>query len=129
MAQRAAFAATPRYAVGQVATANTTRDGTGTGPATAIFTAGTNGSLIYEIDVQAIGTTTAGMVRLYIYNGTNARLFDEVPIAALTPAATQIAARASKTYSNLILPANTWSITASTHNGETFNIHVFAGDF
>lgn len=120
----------PRVAVGVIATANTNRDGTGTGPATAIFSAGASGSKVEEIVVKARGTTTAGMVRLYLWDGsgTDAHLFDEVPVSAITPSATVETFESRITYDNLFLPTG-WSVTASTHNAETFGVEVFGADF
>ena len=76
------FASVVRTAVGQVTTANTNRDGTGT--IATIFTAGSSGSRIEMVEIQATVTTTAGMVRLFIHDGTNARLLREQPITANT---------------------------------------------
>jgi hypothetical protein len=120
----------PRVAVGVISTANTNRDGTGTGPATAIFTAGSSGSKVEEIRVKARGTTTAGMVRLYLWDGsgTDGHLFDEVPVTAITVSATVEAFEATVTYDNLFVQSG-WSVTASTHNAETFGVLVFGGDF
>jgi hypothetical protein len=42
------------------------------------------GTKVFEVRVQATVTTTAGMVRLYYYDGTNTRLFDEIPVSAIT---------------------------------------------
>lgn len=127
MAVQAQYAATPRAALGQVSTANTNRDGTGT--LATIFTAGSTGSRVDDIVIVATGTTTAGMVRLFLHDGTNARLWQEVPVSAVTPSGT--VAAWTQTLSNLalVLPSG-WSLRASTHNAETFNILVDrAGDF
>lgn len=120
----------PRVAVGVISTANTNRDGTGTGPATAIFSAGASGSKVEEIKVKARGTTTAGMVRIYVWDGsgTDAHLLDEVPVSAITPSATVETFEATLTYDNLLLPTG-WSVTASTHAAESFGILIFGGDF
>lgn len=120
----------PRVAVGVISTANTNRDGTGTGPATAIFTAGASGSKIEEIKVKARGTTTAGMVRIYLWDGsgTDGHLVEEVPVTAITPSATVETFEATLTYDNLFIPTG-WSVTASTHAAETFGILIFGGDF
>lgn len=126
MATDPQFAATPGLKHGQVSTANSNRDGTGT--IATILTAGSNGTKIEEVTVIATGTTTAGMVRLYLHDGTNARLFDEFAISAVTPSGTVAAWRQTRTYANLVLPSG-WSLRASTHNGETFNVECFAGDF
>lgn len=126
MATDPQFAATPGLEHGQVSTANTNRDGTGT--IATILTAGSNGTKIEEITVQATATTTAGMVRLYLHDGTNARLFDEFGVPAVTPSASVACWRQTRTYTNLVLPTG-WSLRASTHNAETFNVECFAGDF
>lgn len=127
MSTTANYASTPRAAFGQVSTANTNRDGTGT--IATIFTAGASGSRIDDIVVIATGTTTAGMVRLFLHDGTNARLWVELPVTAATPSGTVQAFAASLLNQSLILPSG-WSLRASTHNAETFNVIVDrAGDF
>ena len=124
------FAATPRCAVGQVTTANTARDGTGT--IATIMPAGANGSRIDQIRVQATGTTTAGVVRLFIHDGTNARLFRELLVAAVTPSTTveafSVALDLSAAGLALMLPSG-FSLRASTNNAETFNVFAIGGDF
>jgi hypothetical protein len=126
MATQPAFATTPRIGVGQATAANTNRDGTGT--IVTILTGVAAGTRINEIVVEATGTTTAGMVRLYLHDGTNARLFDEFPVPAQTASNFAQTYRAAKTYDNLVLPSASWSIRASTHIAETFNVFVFGAD-
>lgn len=126
MANQPVFATTPRIELGQVSTANTNRDGTGT--IATILTGGTSGTRINEIVVEGTATTTAGMVRIYLHDGTNARLFDEFVVTAVTAAASTPVYRGSKVYENLTLPSNSWSIRASTHNAETFNVTVLGAD-
>lgn len=121
------YAGIVKTAAAQVSTANTARDGTGT--LATVFTAGTNGSRIDDLTVTATGTTTAGIVRLFLHDGTNARLWKELSVSATTPSAT---VAAYTTYlSNLALTLQSgWSLRASTHNAETFNVIVTrAGDF
>ena len=127
MSSSAQYAATPRTAVAQVSTANTARDGTGT--LATVFTAGASGSRIDDIAIIATGTTTAGMVRLFLHDGTNARLWREVAVSAITPSAT--VSPFSSLLGSLALVLQTgWSLRASTHNAETFNVLVTrAGDF
>jgi hypothetical protein len=127
MATAAQYAATPRAALGQVVTANAARDGTGT--IATIFTAGASGSRIDDIKIQALATTTAGVVRLFLHDGTNARLWHEVMVTATTPSTSVQAFNATLYNQALILP-NGWSLRASTNNAEGFNILVTrAGDF
>ena len=127
MASNAQYASIPASAMAVISAANTARDGTGT--IVTVETAGASGTRIDDIVIIATGTTTAGMVRLFLHDGTNARLWREVPVTAITPSATVQAFTA--TLSNLALVLQTgWSLRASTNNAETFNICVTrAGDF
>jgi hypothetical protein len=125
MATNPAFAVTPRIGMGQVSTANTNRDGTGT---IATILTGATGTRVNEIVVEATATTTSGMVRLFLHDGTNARLFDEFVVVPITPSGSIAAYRASKTYDNLVLPSSSWSVRASTNNAETFNVIALGAD-
>ncbi len=131
MANVPAYASTPQLWMGQVTAANANRDGSGT--IVTLGAAPAAGSRLDGVIVQAAGTTTAGMVRLYIHDGAVARLFLEVPVVAVTPSATQPAWGAQinqNTMSQLfplILPSG-FSLRASTHNAETFNVIGCAGD-
>ena len=132
MASTPQYANVPRCAIGQISTANAARDGTGT--IGTIFSAGTSGSRIDAINLKATGTTTAGMVRLFLHDGTNARLLTEVPVIPITPTATvpafevQIATNTADNILPLIIPTG-YSLRASTHNADTFNIIAIGGDF
>ena len=131
MATSPAYASAPRLWMGQVTAANTNRDGTGT--LATLGTAPAAGTRLDGVIVQAIGATTAGMIRLFIHDGSNARLFLEVPVLAVTPSATQPAWAAQINVNSmahlfpLILPSG-HSLRASTHNAETFNVVGCAGD-
>jgi hypothetical protein len=129
MASTAQYVSQPIVDVGQVTTANTNRDGTGT--IATIFTAGSNGSRIEMVEIQATVTTTAGMVRLFIHDGSNARLLREQPITANTVSATNPAFMIAIPFGDMspLLLANGYSLRASTEKTETFNITVFGGDF
>jgi hypothetical protein len=128
MAATPNLAATPRCGFVQIATANTARDGTGT--LGTVITAGASGSRIDAIHIKAQGTTTAGMVRFYINDGTNTRFWREVPVPALTPSASLTAfyAAIDLALQPLILPAG-YSLKASTNNAEVFNLFAMGGDF
>jgi hypothetical protein len=127
MATTPNFTATPRIGLGQVTAANTARDGTGT--IATIFTAGANGSRIDWIEITATGTTTTNVVRLFLNDGTNNRLLDEVLVTAITPSTSTEVFRQQIVYNNpLVLPTG-WSLRASTNNAETYNIFAFGGDF
>lgn len=82
------FVLTPKVSWGNVTTANTAKDGTGT--VVTIFTAGANGSKIDQIKVRAAGTNVATALRFFINNGStnataaNNSLAHETTIAATT---------------------------------------------
>jgi hypothetical protein len=132
MATTVNYANAPRNSVGQISVANSARDGTGT--IVSVFAAGTNGSRIDVITVKATATTTAGMVRLFLHDGTNARLWTEVPVTATTPSGTQPSFEANLTSGNLssLLPLHLqsgWSLRAAPHNAEAFNVIGRGSDF
>lgn len=123
MATDPVYLTVPRMYEGQVSAANTARDGTGT-----IVTLATgSGSYIAQIltlVVEATVTTTSGMVRIFITldGGTTKRLYDEIPVAAVTGSASQPEFRTTRNYEALyLLDANT-IIYASTHNAEAINL-------
>lgn len=126
MALSPQFVTTPRLGVSQVATANANRDGTGT--LVTVFTAGADGSRIDYVAIKATGSTSAGMIRLYVHDGTNARLLTEDAVPAIAATSTQ------KTHESLVelagglvLPTG-YSLRASTEIGETFNVMALGGD-
>jgi hypothetical protein len=126
MASSPVFAVTPEIGMGQVSVANPNRDGT-TGAYITLVTAGPSGTRIAEIVTQATVTTTAGMVRLFLTDGSTTRMFDEIAVSATTVFANVKGNRVSTLYTNLVLPSG-WSMRASTHNGEAINIFALGAD-
>lgn len=126
------FTLTPFVASAQVSAANTNRDGTGT---VVTVTAGTtNGRRIDRINIKATVTTTAGMVRLYVDDGTNVRLWKEIPVSALTVSASAAGFETTISPSDpyaplLVLPSSTYILKASTHNAEAMNVLATGGDY
>lgn len=101
-----------------ISTANSNLDGTGT--LGTVITAASNGTLIKTVTIKAQTNTTQGMVRLFIYDGTNTRLLAEVEIPAVTKAAYE---NSFETTLNLDLELKaTYILKASTQNAETFNV-------
>jgi len=120
------YASTPKAATAVISTANTNRDGTGT--LATLVTAGSQGTRIDDISIAATGTTTAGMVRFFLHDGTNARLVREVPVSAITPSST-VAAFASVLLNLAWIIPTGWSLRVSTALAESFAIVVTrAGD-
>lgn len=122
------FTLTPQIGMVQVSTANTNRDGSGT--LGTLITGATNGTRIRRIDCKATGTTTAGMLRFYMHDGTNTRLWFEIAVSAVTPSASVPAWSDSRVFADPPVLPSGWSIKVSTHNAETFNvISTPAGDY
>jgi len=102
--------------------ANPNRDGTGS--IAGIFTGPyLNGCRVDSLSITAIGTTTAGMIRLYSYFviGGTYRLLLEIPVQAITPSATVPAW-------NVTLRNLNWNfefqvlLAASTEKAESFHV-------
>lgn len=120
-----------------ISTANTNRDGT-TGTYGTIYTAraqanGGKGCRIDAIEIVATGTTTAGMVRLFVNN----MLIREFAISALTPSGsvkaytipTSDGADVNGLLSLGLVMQPGDILKASTHNAETFQVRVQGGEF
>jgi hypothetical protein len=130
MASTPNFVATPRYYRGRATAANTARDGTGT--IVDIVGTGSGARKIDRIEIVAEGTTTAGIVRLYIWNGTDYRLWREVDVPAITPSGTVDAFRAEVDLSfagQIFVLESTHKLGFAPHNAETFIGHAWGGDF
>lgn len=136
MAAAPAYAATPRFGGASISSADTSR----TSPSgTSVFAAGSNGSRIDLVHINATGTTTAGTVRLWIYTGSTYYLLKEVTVDPVTPSASVPAWAADITFDQedgpvtaidggIVLPSG-HSLRATTHNAEAFVVLAFGGDF
>lgn len=129
MAINPAFISAPRIGRASLSTANTATDGTGT--ITDLLTGVSAGTRILEIVTQGTGTTVAGLVNLFLWDGTNWDLFDQVTITATTGSNTTKGNRVSTTYQNLVLPSATskigCTITVAPTSG-TVRVIALGGD-
>lgn len=102
MATDPAFAAT--VLVGS-ALASATLDTSLTAPTNVatILSAGASGSKIEEVTFQAVGTTAAGVINLFRYDGSTYHLIDQFLTTAITSSTTALAWRVTKQYANLFL--------------------------
>ena len=130
MATSPQFITTPKIGAASVSTANTNRDGTGT--IATVFTAGASGSKIEEVVVQATNDPADSTITLFIYDGANYWLFDEIDIGNPAAASTTVAGyRTYKTYENLVLPTG-YSLRAAITVALTAgvaNVFALGGDF
>lgn len=123
------FTLTPHIGAVAIATANTARDGSGT--IGTVLTAGANGTRITRIQIKATVTTTAGTIRLFVYDGANYFLWKEIANSAITVAANTPAYEYSLYLPGelaLILPVG-YSLRASTEKAENHNIIAEGGDY
>lgn len=129
MATAINFATTPRIGGVTISTSNVSRDGTGSFG--TVISAGTNGTRIDRMRTQAIVTTTAGMVRLFLFDGTNSYALQEVPVAAASVTTSVAGAATDIVFGDvrpLALP-NGWAIRATTHSAETITVTAFGADY
>lgn len=125
------FTLTPIIAVATVSAANTARDGTGT--IVAVSTGATNGTRLEFITIRATGTTTVGVIRLFIDPGTGTyHLWQEVLVTAITPSSSVASFTSEVVRADglplLVLPSS-YVLGASTHNAENFRILAHGGSF
>jgi hypothetical protein len=131
MANDPQFAATPLYGV---ALTPATLDTSLTAPThtAQILASQTNGCKIEQIRfVQVATTAAAGIVNLFLYDGTNYRLFDFYTFAAVSLSTTSELAPVDKYYPNLIIPTG-WQLVCSVTvaaGQSAFNVHAFGGAY
>ncbi len=101
-----------------IATANTNLDGTGI-MSSVLASSGTN---VQGIVIKSIQNTTAGMVRLFLYDGTNTKLFREVSVEAVTKSSTASAFQREVRFDEGFALKSGWEIRVSTEKAETFKV-------
>lgn len=112
-----------------LATGVTTRTVAGVTGLTLLMTAGAAGTRMDSITMVATGTTTAGVIRLWVYTGSgNALLISETLVAAITPSTVLQSWFSEQLPPNWSLPIGSF-LYASSHNSEGFNIHARGGDY
>ena len=128
MAANPVFIGTGVSKTARIATANLLRDGTGT--LGTVWTVGTSGGRLEAIRVQAEGTTTAGIVRIFIQKAGagNNELIKEIMVAAVTPSAS-IEAWSDWWIPPVPIPLENGDIVkAGTNAAETFSVWAMGGD-
>ena len=106
--------------------------------AVSLSTASTNGRRIDRIQVQASSTsitaaTAAQTVLIWMGDGTNVYLVDEIATTIVTPSASVVAFQTYKNYTTLVLPP-TYTLWASTTVATTdattaLVVTAFGGDY
>lgn len=102
-----------------ISTANSNLDGTGT--LGTLLTAADNGTLIKTITINAIGNTTQGMVRLFVYDGSSVtNLIEEFEIPPSIGSGTYPAYSIS--YDVNYNLKRDYVLKVSTQNAESFTV-------
>lgn len=127
MASAGVYIGSPQTWHAALSAANTNRDGTGT--IVDVTSGGASGSRIDKVRVSASGSTTAGIIRLFLYDGTNNYMIKEIPVTAITPSASVAVFEAEWDADGLVLPTSSWKLRASTHNAEAFKVFAKGGNF
>lgn len=126
MALEPAFAVTPRVGAVTISSAETSLTApTSFGTLIAGVTAGTR---VAEIVVKCAATSAAALVRVWLHDGTNYFLFDEIIVAAATSSNTAATTRVRTTYDNLVLPSSSWSVRVATTIAQATHVEALGAD-
>ena len=129
MAASPAFISTPRIGRCSLSTANTATDGTGT--ITDLITGVAAGTRVLSINVQGTATVVAALVNIFLWDGTQWDLFDQVTITATTGSNTVKGYRLVTAYTDLVLPSTSYKLGATISVAPTtgtVRVAAFGGD-
>lgn len=115
-----------------ISTANTARDGSGT--VGTLVTGTALGVRIDKITVHAKVTTSAGMIRFFLNDGTNKFLVHEEVVAAVTvgadtPAWSAEILQETNPWLAKLTVLTGWTLLVSTHIGEAFSVVAHGGNY
>ena len=111
MAASPAFISAPRIGRLSLSTANTATDGTGTINDLIVGVAA--GTRVLSVNVQGTATTVAALVNIFLWDGTQWDLFDQVTITATTGSNTVKGYRLVTAYTDLVLPSASYKLGAT----------------
>lgn len=116
---------TPKIGFLTLTAANTSKVGSGAG---TLFSAGTSGSRLDRIAFRSKGANVASVARIFIHDGTNSHLVDEIDLPATT--VTELAAKPLEDYAQPIELPNGYSIqvTLGTAVSDGWEVTAFGGD-
>ena len=124
------FPLIPVCNVATITAANTLRTGGGT--IVDLVTGDADGTRIDQIIVQALVTTTAGMVRFFVHDGSAYHLCYEQLVPATTASGSAVAFRAEILRNDgrgwMILPSG-HKIGVATDKAEEFRVIALGGDY
>jgi hypothetical protein len=100
----------------------------GTTGLTALTATTTNGLRVDKLEIQLTVSSAAAIIFIWLYDGTNSTLFDEIPVAAVTASNTVPAFHTFKPYANLVLPS-TYRLYCSTTINQNTNVFAYGGAY
>lgn len=128
MASDSVYVGTPKTWTAFLSAANTGQDGSGT-MVDIVQGSAAPGSRIDTIRLNGVGTVADGMIRLFLNDGTNTRLFDEIKVTATIPSATTQTWSQDLTYSEGLVIPNGWTLRGATHIANNFTVIARGGNF
>ena len=100
----------------------------GTTGLTQLTANSTNGTRVDFIEVQGQGTTVATIMNIWINDGTNSYLADEIVLPAATANTTSVAASNIISYTRMTLPA-TYRLFVSQQVSANVTVFAFGGQY
>lgn len=103
---------------------------TGTTGLVQLTPTSTNGKRIDWIRVVAKGSTTAGYVTVWMFDGTTSKVVDEIAVAAATVSATVTPAKTDQSYTDKGFNLqSTYQLYVSSTVAQDLNVYAFGGDY
>ncbi len=133
MSTSAQYASTPKFGSATLTTADTSL----TAPTTVgtIVTAVASGTRIDYIEIQGVATTVTSLINLFVYDGTNYILWQQVPVQVVTSSTTApafaayLSSNGNANIMPLTLPTG-YSLRAATSVTQTgVRVTAYGGDF
>lgn len=134
MATDPSFASTPNNGHALLGTAETNLNVPTT--SVTVITGGSGGTLVSAIVLEATTTsltptTVAGLVYVFIYDGTTYYLYDVIPVNAVTASNSSAGFRARVTYTDLVIKSGEFLKMSQSISGNAslLKAHAFGADF
>jgi hypothetical protein len=133
MSTTAQYASTPKVGSALLTTADTSL----TAPTTVgtVLSAGASGTRIDYIEIQGVATTVAGLINLFIYDGSTYILWQQIPVLAVTSSTTApawfsvLSSNSNANIMPLTIPTG-YSLRATTSVAQTgVRVIAYGGDF
>jgi hypothetical protein len=100
----------------------------GTTGLTQVLANSTNGTRVDFIEVQGQGTTVATIIDIWINDGTNSYLVEEISLPAATANTTVVASSNTVSFTKLTLPP-TYRLFASQQVSANVTVFAFGGTY